>query len=388
MRKTIALLLSGLVLAAGSLVVAAEETTLRISLQLPLKSHLGQNLVLFKDEVEKNSNGEIKVEIYDSAQLYKDKEVPAAVGSGAIEMGVASLTRFVGDVPAVDIFYMPFLFNTEDKVRKAVAQDSPVRAVIDEEILGTGSRVLWWQAYGGAIMLSKGEPIKTPADLEGKKVRVFGKTLGDFVTATGGAPTLISGSEQYVAYQRGTVDVGMTGVSGVKSRSLWDVMDTITVTNHADIEFVVLVNEEFWQGLPESHREIIQAAAEKAEIDVRDRVSQIEADAYAAAKENGMSVYEPTAAEIDAWRSASEPVYGEYRDKAGCAGRATARRGKPALNFSQPPPGCAHLWCAARGSVRLATSATAIVKLVDQLSQACAWIAAWLFTAAGGDADL
>ena len=51
----------------------AADTTLRISLQLPLSSHLGQNLVLFKDEVEKTSNGEIAVEIYDSAQLYKDK---------------------------------------------------------------------------------------------------------------------------------------------------------------------------------------------------------------------------------------------------------------------------------------------------------------------------
>ena len=74
----------------------AADVTLRISLQLPLKSHLGQNLVMFEKEVEEKSGGEIDVEIYDSAQLYKDKEVPAAVGSGSIEMGVASLTRYVG----------------------------------------------------------------------------------------------------------------------------------------------------------------------------------------------------------------------------------------------------------------------------------------------------
>ncbi|MEO0959637.1 MAG: TRAP transporter substrate-binding protein DctP, partial [Pseudomonadota bacterium] len=135
---------------------------MRISLQLPLKSHLGQNLVLFKDEVEKASSGAIAVEIYDSAQLYKDKEVPAAVGSGAIEAGVASLTRYVGDVPAVDVFYMPFLFNTEEKVRAAVAPGSSVRGPIDEAIKDTGSTVLWWQAYGGAILLSNGGPVKSP----------------------------------------------------------------------------------------------------------------------------------------------------------------------------------------------------------------------------------
>ena len=63
----------------------AADVTMKISIQLPMKSHLGQNLLLFKNDVEAKSNGEIEVQIYDSAQLYKDKEVPAAVGSGSIE---------------------------------------------------------------------------------------------------------------------------------------------------------------------------------------------------------------------------------------------------------------------------------------------------------------
>ena len=297
--------------------VSAADTTLRISLQLPLKSHLGQNLLLFKDEVEKNSENAIAVEIYDSAQLYKDKEVPQAVGSGSIEMGVASLTRFVGDIPAVDIFYQPFLFNSEDKVRAATAKGSNIRGPIDEAILDTGSRVLWWQAYGGAIMLSKGAPLKTPDDIQNKKVRVFGKTLGEFIETVGGAPTLISGSEQYLAYQRGTVDVGMTGVSGVKSRSLWEVMDTITVTNHADIEFIVIINEKFWQSLADDQKSIIQTAADKADLAVREAVADIEAQAYAAAEENGMSVYTPTEEELNAWQQASTPVVENYKAAAG-----------------------------------------------------------------------
>ena len=318
-RSILALLGAGLVAVPGF--TLADDVTLRISLQLPLKSHLGQNLVMFEKEVEEKSAGEIDVQIYDSAQLYKDKEVPAAVGSGAIEMGVASLTRYVGDVPAVDIFYQPFLFDSTDKVNKAVAKGSSVRGPIDEAIQGTGSNVLWWQAYGGAVMLSNSNAVKSPADMEGKKVRVFGKTLGDFVSATGGAPTLISGSEQYLAYQRGTVDYGMTGASGVKSRKLWEVMDTISVTNHADIEFVVVVNSEFWDSLSDEHKEIVSAAAANAEADVRNRMVQIEADAYQAAKENGMSVYEPTAEELAAWKKASQPVYDAYLENSGELGK-------------------------------------------------------------------
>lgn len=321
MKRLLGIAMAAAVMVTASAVSWAADTTLRISLQLPLKSHLGQNLVLFKEEVEKASEGKVEVQIYDSAQLYKDKEVPQAVGSGAIEMGVASLTRFVGDVPAVDIFYLPFVFNTEELVRKAVAPGSPVRAPLDAAILETGSRVLWWQAYGGAILLSKGAPVKTPADMKNKKVRVFGKTLGAFTEAAGGSPTLISGSEQYLAYQRGTVDIGMTGVSGVKSRKLWEVMDHITVTNHADIEFIVLVNEKFWQGLDEGTRKIISDAALKAEMAVRDEMTKIEEGAYAAAKENGMTVYTPTAEEITEWRKTAQPVIDGYKAASGELGQ-------------------------------------------------------------------
>ena len=318
MKKTLA---AAAFLAAGlATLPASAETTLRITLQLPIKSHLGQNLLAFEKEVEEKSGGDLQIEIYPSAQLYKDKEVPQAVGSGAIEMGVASITRFAGTIPAVDIFYVPFMFNSEDMVRKAVAPDSPIRTALDDAILKTGTRVLWWQAYGGAIMLSKDAPLKTPDDVKGKKVRVFGKTLGEFVTAVGGSPVLTSGSEQFVAYQRGTVDAGMTGVSGVKSRKLWQVMDHITVTNHADVEFLVLINDDVWQGLSDQQREILTTAARKVEADLRDTMTKIESDAYEAAKAEGMGVYTPTAAEIDAWRAASAPVIEQYKDAAGDLG--------------------------------------------------------------------
>jgi len=174
-------------------VPALAETTLRISLQLPLKHHLGQNLVAFKEQVEKASNGDLKIEIYPSAQLYKDKQVPSAVSSGAIEMGVASLAQFVGTVPAVDVFYVPFMFPTEELVKKATAPGSTVRQPLDDAILKSGARVLWWQAYGGVALLSKGDPIVNPEDMNGKKVRVFGKTLGEFTKSVGGAPVVMSG---------------------------------------------------------------------------------------------------------------------------------------------------------------------------------------------------
>ena len=308
------------VLLAGFAQSAQAEKVLRVTLQLPLKHHLGQNLINFKEEVERETKGAIKIEIYPSAQLYKDKEVPQAVASGAVEMGVASITRFAGTIPAVDLFYVPFMFPSWDLVTKATVKGSPVRDPIDAAILGTGARVLWWQAYGGAILLSKGKPIVTPSDMKNKKVRVFGKTLGQFVEAVGGAPTLMSGSEQFLAYQRGTVDAGMTGVTAVDKRKLYQVMDYLTVTNHADIEFLVLINEKAWQGLTPGEQAIMTKAADRVDRELRSKLGGIEAAAFEAVK-GKIEIIGLTPAQLEAWQESTASVIDGYIANSGALGK-------------------------------------------------------------------
>lgn len=316
-------------LAAGLIAGAAQAaTTLRITLQLPLTSILGQNLLVFKEQVEAASNGEIRIEIYPASQLYKDSEVPQAVSSGAIEMGVASLTLFAGTVPAVDVFYVPFLFDSPELVKAALEPGSPIRRPIEEEILKTGARILWWQPYGSTILLAKKEPVRTPEDIRGKKVRVFGRTLGRWVEIVGGVPVLISASEQFLAYQRGVVDIGMTGMVTVRPRKLDQVMQAITKVPIADIEFVVVINEGVWQSLTDDQRRILAEAAAVAEVDAKERIVVDERENEEYAISNGMVVYTPTAEEMELWRRASEPMFAWFAENAGELGAQLVEEAK------------------------------------------------------------
>ncbi len=316
---TAAAVASSLSLAAAlSAPVAVAETKIRITTQLPSKNVIPKNLYRFEELVEKESGGDIVVEVFDSAQLYKDKEVPKAVSTGAIEMGSAALTRFVGTTPIVDLFFTPFVFKSFDAVVKATQPGHPIRETLEAEVLKTGARVLWWQPFGMAVMLSKGEPIDTPASMKGKKVRVFGKAPGAFVKALGGVPTLMSGSEQFLAYQRGTVDAGMTGVTAVKSRKLSEVMDYMIRTNHAVPEFVVVVNEKFWQGLTDKQRAIIQKAARQVEAEMNAQYAQTEADVIEWIKANTkMKVVELDDAGRMAFQKASASVVDDFVMSAG-----------------------------------------------------------------------
>ncbi|MEL6220018.1 MAG: TRAP transporter substrate-binding protein DctP [Pseudomonadota bacterium] len=304
--------LTALVFAAGTGVAAAD--TIRVTLQLPETHPLGVNLAAWKSCVEERSD--IAVQIFPSAQLYKDKQVPEAVGSGAIEMGTASLTRFAGQVPAVDAVYVPFLLDSEEKVRKATAPGSEMRAILDDAVLKeSNARILWWQAFGRTIYLSK-DPIRVPADIKDKKVRTFGKLLGWTVEALGGAPTLMSGSKQFLAYQQGAVDAGITGLTGAKSRKLYEVMPNMTLTFDSDIEFVAVINEDFYQSLSAEKQAVVNECGQKVEAELRDSIFQIEEEALAYLRTK-MNVIELTDEERAKWRDATTGVVDRFIENGG-----------------------------------------------------------------------
>ena len=301
----------------GASIAAQAETTIKVTLQLPATHSLGKNWIAFKEIIEKESGGDLKLQLFPSAQLYKDKQVPEAVGSGAVEAGSAFLGRFAGSVPAVEIVNLPFFFRDEAHLRAAAANGSTMRNILDAAVVKeTGAKVLWWQAFGRNVYLNKGSAIRTPADLKGKKVRTYGKVLGWTVEALGGAPTLMSGSKQFLAYQQGAVDVGMTGASAVKSRKLYEVMDNMTLSYDSAIEFVAVMNNDFFNSLSVKNQEIITKAAATVEKQLRDEVYGGEA---AVVKEvsGKINVVELTKDERAMWVEATKSVVEKFAKERG-----------------------------------------------------------------------
>ena len=300
--------------------VAQAETTIRVTLQLPETHSLGKNWNDFGRIVDEKSNGDLKVQLFPSAQLFRDKEVPGAVGSGAVEAGSSFLGRFAGSVPAVDVVAIPFIFSDEAHIRASVAPGSALRKAIDDAILAeTNNKVLWWQAFGRNVYLNNGSPIASPGDIASKKVRTYGKVHGWTVQALGGAPTLMSGSKQFLAYQQGAVDVGMTGVSAVKSRKLFEVMDHMTLTFDSAIEFIAVMNNDFYESLSDEHKAIVDAAALEVEQALRDEIYKQEAKIVEEMKSN-MTVVDLTEDQRAEWRKATVGVVQKFVEESGAVG--------------------------------------------------------------------
>jgi len=321
MKRLVGFVILAASLALAPLGQALAERTLRMTTQLPPNHELSQNINYFKELVEKESNGALKIEVYDSAQLYKGSEVPQAVSSGAIDMGLVLVDEFAGTIPVTAIFGVAFMFPDYETLGKAVAPDSPVRKLIDGEILKTGARVLWYLDYGPIQLLARRGEIRTPDDIKGKKVRVLGKPSGDFINAVGATPVKVGGSEQFIAYQRGTVDVGMTGTTATRSRKIYEVMESITITNHAQTEFLVIISEKTWSQLNDQEREWLTKAAWEAEKKLRASTEQdnLEAEKWLA-ENTKMKVIKLTPEELAKWKEAAEPSVQAFIKDAGEVG--------------------------------------------------------------------
>lgn len=297
---------------------ADDQIRLRVTLQLPKKSEIGVNLLQFKEEVERRAGGAVAIEVYDDSKLYTDEQVIAAVASGAIEMGITNYNQFSTAVPAIDIIGQPFLLNFEALVRAATSPEREIRQLLDVAILeATGTRVLWWQAYGSSVFYSKGRVVTRPDQIDGQKIRVSGESYAAFMRQCGGVPLIIPGSKQHKAAKDGTVDMITTGITGLESRKLWEVTDTVTRTEHAALEFVVIINEKVWQQLPKPLQTIFLEAARKVEQDLRDGMADIEARGYDVARAKGMTIHELSADDVAEWRACGAPLMSEYMERGG-----------------------------------------------------------------------
>lgn len=112
------------------------------------------------------------------------------------------------------------------------------------------------------IFIMKDREIRTPADVQGLKLRVSGSAAGEVVEALGATPVQMPASEMYNALQTGLIDGIITGASAVTDFRLDEVANSYTTgPNLGHISFFVVMNEGVYEGLPEEQRAAIDSIA-------------------------------------------------------------------------------------------------------------------------------
>ena len=157
-------------------------------------------------KLEAATNGRYKLQMFPGGVLGSEKEMIEQAQVGALQIARISLGPMGPIVPDVNVFNMPFVFRDEAHMRAVI--DGPIgKELLDKITASTAKLVaLGWMDSGSRSMYTK-NPIKTPADLKGQKIRVMGNPMFvETMNAMGGNGISMGHNDTFSALQTGVVD--------------------------------------------------------------------------------------------------------------------------------------------------------------------------------------
>ncbi len=276
----------------------------------------GQAAQRFKEQAEARFPGRVQVEVYPSSQLMNDDESLEALAFGEIQMIAVSLSKFDRLTHAFQVFDLPFLFPSLDDVE--TFQAGPAGQTLLGELTDRGFLGLaFW--HNGMKQFSAPRPLLVPEDADGLKFRIMeSDVLQAQVQAIGGNPQKMALGEVYQALQTGAIDAQENTWSNIYSTKFYEVQDYVMETNHGYIGYLVAVNPQFWQGLPDD----IRAGLEDVMAEVTEwgnaqaETINEEARANVAAAGRG-EIIGLTPDQLGQWQEAMHPVWDQFADDIG-----------------------------------------------------------------------
>lgn len=233
----------------------------------PFQSHSGSMTSVFKSLVESASNGEIEVQLFANGQLGKDNEVIDQVSAGIVESTISSSGGVAQSYPPVGVFDIPFAFPNIGVASRVITKESSFgeKFVADMESK-TGMKVLGLIDSGGFFAITNSKrPITSVADMDGLRIRTMTlPTHEAIISSLGGNPTPLPWAEVYTALQTGVADGQMNPVPIIAFAKFDEVQEYLSVTNHIITPYVWLMNQDFYDGLDDEHRTIVNWASEVA----------------------------------------------------------------------------------------------------------------------------
>lgn len=298
-----------------------ENFTIRLSHVVTPETPKGMASERFKELVEEGSEGRITVEIYPNSELYGDEDELQALQSGSVQMLAPATAKFTTIAPAIQVLDLPFIFDSVDEIPEVASPDTNVGQAIfeNEDLRNRNIRVLGlWD--NGLKQLSSDTEMRSPEDLQGLEFRIQpSDVLRSQFRAWGADATPLAFAEVYNALQQGVIDGQENPYSNIESQNMHTVQDYITASNHGYIGYVLTINEEFYQSLPDDLKEVVDDSAAEASAYNREIAEEVNNEALRVIEEEGSTeIIELTDEERQAFKDAVVPsVWEEYSDVIG-----------------------------------------------------------------------
>jgi tripartite ATP-independent transporter DctP family solute receptor len=303
------IMIASLVFASGANESKGTEkpVTLKYDMTVSLEHPWGDVATHFKKTLEEKSNGRFKVEIYPSSTSGSEADSLAGMLVGTTDMTMSG-GSFAGYAKSAILLEAPWAYNSEADVQKMIEGDIGASIIADFE--KAGFKVLWYQLRA-ARQLTSNVPIKTPADLKGRKMRMSGNPLHTNMWNKAGAVcSAIALSETFNALSQGVVEMQENPYDFIYDNSFYEVQKYANETSHVYSVILNLISNSVYDGLSDEMRGILDSTA----VEMQDYANS----SYFAHKDDykqmlidkGMTIN--TEVDRDAFKRLMQPVIKDY----------------------------------------------------------------------------
>lgn len=242
-------------------IAAAKSITLTFANQNPDTSWSGIHAIgPWAKQVEKATNGKVKIQIYFSQTLTKGKDTWEATKNGITDIGWCFHGYWPGLTPLADVVSLPALpFKTAEKGSEVLWKLYEKYPEIQKEF--SANKILLLYTSNPYILITTKKPVATLEDIKGMKIRMSGGPPTDMMKALGGVPMLIPMPDNYISLQKGVIDGMGAPWEAIHGFRLYEVVSYYTATPFPAVYFSIAMNQRKWDKLDKATQDAIMSVS-------------------------------------------------------------------------------------------------------------------------------
>ncbi|MDD3689723.1 MAG: TRAP transporter substrate-binding protein [Synergistaceae bacterium] len=284
---------------------ALAAKTIRVSLCNSETHPQSIGLQLFKQIVEEQTKGELKVNLYYNSQLGGERESVEQVKNGLLEMATASAGPMTTFNPRFMVLDIPYAFN--DYNEAWMVTDGPAGQALFKSCEEIGLKGLGWYENGFRHTTNSSKPVKTIDDFKGLKIRTMEAPMHmEAFKLLGANPTPVPWTELYLVMQQRVVDGQENPLANIWEVKMYEVQKFVSLDGHIYDPMPLVANLDWFNGLTKEEQKIIETAGLLGQSYSRAVNSAREEYIVGLLEGKGMEVNAVSEAEKDKMREATQ----------------------------------------------------------------------------------
>ena len=263
--------------------------------------------------VDELSGGRLKLELFPSEQLGNDIQTLEQAQAGTLDITKVSASALGNFVSRMKVFSLPYLFRDEKHYWKVL--DGPIGRDLLQKLSqkdggqSSGIRGLCYYDAGSRNFYSQ-QPIKSPDDLRGKKLRVMSDPIAmDMVQEMGGSAAPIPFGELYTSLKQGVVDGAENNPPSYMTSRHFEICRHFTFDHHARIPDMLVISDKVWASLSPQEQGWLQQAADESSRFERELWEKETAKAIEEMKAQKVVIHQ---VDVEAFRARTQKVRARY----------------------------------------------------------------------------